>query len=113
MMFKFSHDLATTEALKQKYQVLKSQMSESDKCSDHCRQREAFVTEALQRQLEVQSFGKFTVDQLSVQTEEFEDFLKYVQEKRQYLDEQCQIEEKIRVFESQLAQLKEVRKQPT
>ena len=49
----FSHDLATTEALKQKYQVLKSQMSESEKCSNHCRQREAFVTEALQRQLEV------------------------------------------------------------
>ena len=52
--FIFSHDLATTEALKQKYQVLKSQMSESEKCSNHCRQREAFVTEALQRQLEVQ-----------------------------------------------------------
>lgn len=90
-----SHDLATTEALKQKYQVLKSQMSESEKCSNHCRQREAFVTEALQRQLE---------------PDEFDNFVKYVCEKRQCLDEQCEIEEKIRVFESQLAQLKEVRK---
>ncbi|CBY39036.1 unnamed protein product, partial [Oikopleura dioica] len=83
-----SHDLATTEALKQKYQVLKSQMSESEKCSNHCRQREAFVTEALQRQLE---------------PDEFDNFVKYVCEKRQCLDEQCEIEEKIRVFESQLA----------
>jgi len=90
-----SHDLATTEALKQKYQVLKSQMSESEKCSNHCRQREAFVTEALQRQLE---------------PDEFENFVKYVSEKRQCLDEQCEIEEKIRVFESQLSQLKEVRR---
>jgi len=74
-------------------------MSESEKCSNHCRQREAFVTEALQRQLE---------------PDEFDNFVKYVCEKRQCLDEQCEIEEKIRVFESQLAQLKEVRKvQPT
>jgi len=90
-------------------------MSESEKCSNHCRQREAFVTEALQRQLEVKLATFFwPILKKIIKPDEFDNFVKYVCEKRQCLDEQCEIEEKIRVFESQLAQLKEVRKvQPT
>ena len=67
-------------------------MVDARKCDAHCGNRERRVTEALERQLSPEEFSRYCA---------------YVSEKRSLLEEQREIEERIRMGDAQLVLLKE------
>ena len=86
------HDETTREAIIQKFAALKGQMADAEKCRQHCDTRESLVQNALEKQLTDEEYAKYNG---------------YVLEKRHILEEQRMIEERIRMVEAQLVQLKE------